>query len=207
MTWRTSSDQRTFRHRWTATIPVTALLASLLTVAQVPQEAAADTPGGLASMPSVPVVPAGGMEAPPTDDSSADALGPGQQPGSEVSDGGGRPTATPLSPSATWDVSKQTGDFTWSYPLRVPPAPGGLQPDLALSYASSAVDGRTSATNNQASWVGTAGAWGRASSSGRTAAAWRTRKVAVLPRRASTTSGTCAGVATTPPRCSAAVVV
>lgn len=154
MTWTTSPDRRTFRRRWTATIPVTALLASLLVVVQVPQEAAADTPGGLASMPSVPVVPAGGMEAPPTDDSSADALGPGQQPGSEVSAGGGRPTATPLSPSATWDVSKQTGDFTWSYPLRVPPAPGGLEPDLALSYASSAVDGRTSATNNQASWVG-----------------------------------------------------
>ncbi|MFD1049429.1 hypothetical protein ACFQ1S_29785 [Kibdelosporangium lantanae] len=27
----------------------------------------------------------------------------------------------------TWNVSAQTGDFTWSYPLRVPPAPGGLE--------------------------------------------------------------------------------
>ncbi|MFD6140283.1 RHS repeat domain-containing protein [Promicromonospora sp. NPDC060271] len=154
MTWHAHPEQRTFRRRWTATVPLIALVASLLVVAQAPPDASAATPGGLAGMPSVPVVPAGGMDAPPSDDSSADALGPGQRPGSEVSDGGGRPTATPLSPSATWDVSKQTGDFTWSYPLRVPPAPGGLQPSLALSYASSAVDGRTSATNNQASWVG-----------------------------------------------------
>jgi hypothetical protein len=49
-------------------------------------------------------------------------------------------------------VSAQSGDFTWSYPLRVPPAPGDSQPSLALSYASSSVDGKTSATNNQASW-------------------------------------------------------
>lgn len=154
MTWNTHPDRRTVRRRWIATVPVTALIASLLVVAQVPQEAAAATPGGLPGMPSVPVVPADGMDAPPSGDSSEDALGAGQQPGSEVSDGGGRPTATTLSPSATWDVSKQTGDFTWSYPLRVPPAPGGLEPSLALSYASSAVDGRTSATNNQPSWVG-----------------------------------------------------
>ncbi|MBE1876861.1 RHS repeat domain-containing protein [Myceligenerans pegani] len=154
MTWRTSSDRRTVRRRWTATIPVTALVASLLVVAQAPQEAAADTPGGIAGMPSVPVVPDGAMDAPATDDTTSDALSGPQNPGSEVSDGGGRPTATPLSPSATWDVSEQTGDFTWSYPLRVPPVPGGLGPNLALSYASSAVDGRTSATNNQPSWVG-----------------------------------------------------
>jgi RHS repeat-associated protein len=38
--------------------------------------------------------------------------------------------------------------------LRVPPAPGGLAPELALTYASSTADGRTSATNNQSSWIG-----------------------------------------------------
>lgn len=154
MTWHTGPEQRTSRRRWTATIPVAALVASLLVVTQTPQEAFADTPGGLGGMPSVPVVAADAMEAPASDDSTADALSGAQDPGSEVSDGGGRPTATPLSPSATWDVSKQTGDFTWSYPLRVPPVPGGLEPSLALGYASSAVDGRTSATNNQPSWVG-----------------------------------------------------
>ncbi|PRY40479.1 RHS repeat-associated protein [Umezawaea tangerina] len=77
-----------------------------------------------------------------------------QGPGGGGVDGGGTSRATPLSPSAKWDVSGQTGDFTWSYPMRVPPVPGGLAPQPALSYASSSVDGRTSATNNQASWVG-----------------------------------------------------
>jgi len=74
--------------------------------------------------------------------------------GSTTPDGGGSSKATSLSPSATWDVSEQTGDFSWSYPLRVPPSPGGLVPNLALSYSSAEVDGRTGATNNQASWIG-----------------------------------------------------
>ncbi|PZG02368.1 hypothetical protein C1I99_02610, partial [Micromonospora deserti] len=60
---------------------------------------------------------------------------------------------TSLAPSATWAVGVQSGDFSWSYPVRVPPAPG-LTPKVALSYTSSVVDGRTASTNNQASWLG-----------------------------------------------------
>lgn len=44
--------------------------------------------------------------------------------------------------------------MTWSYPFRVPPSASGLDPQLALSYSSSSVDGRTTSTNNQPSWVG-----------------------------------------------------
>ncbi|MDG4820801.1 RHS repeat-associated core domain-containing protein [Asanoa sp. WMMD1127] len=62
--------------------------------------------------------------------------------------------ATPLAPSATWSAGRGSGDFTWSYPFRVPPVPGGLDPDLAISYSSASLDGRTSNTNNQPSWVG-----------------------------------------------------
>lgn len=62
--------------------------------------------------------------------------------------------ATPLSPSATWQVSAQTGGFSWSYPIGVPPGLGGPQPTLAVSYASASVDGRMASTNNQTSWVG-----------------------------------------------------
>ncbi|WP_255283733.1 RHS repeat-associated core domain-containing protein, partial [Saccharomonospora azurea] len=51
-------------------------------------------------------------------------------------------------------MSAQTGTFTWSYPMRVPPAPGGLAPEVSLSYSSAAVDGLTSATNTQAGWAG-----------------------------------------------------
>lgn len=63
-------------------------------------------------------------------------------------------TATSLSPSATWNVSNQSGAFSWSYPLRLPPTPGGPTPNIGFAYSSSAIDGRTVATNNQASWVG-----------------------------------------------------
>ncbi|MFI8436171.1 RHS repeat-associated core domain-containing protein [Streptomyces sp. NPDC079020] len=62
--------------------------------------------------------------------------------------------ATPLAPSASWSVAQSTGGFTWSYPLRVVPTPGGLTPTVGLSYTSQSVDGRTSATNNQGSWIG-----------------------------------------------------
>jgi len=63
-------------------------------------------------------------------------------------------TASSLAPSAKWQVSAQTGDFSWSYPLRTPPSPGGPSPQLALSYSAGSVDGRTVSTNNQPSWVG-----------------------------------------------------
>ncbi|MFL6073818.1 MAG: RHS repeat-associated core domain-containing protein [Mycobacteriales bacterium] len=62
--------------------------------------------------------------------------------------------ATSLSPSGKWSVDTQSGDFTWSYPLKVPDVPGQLGPDLALDYSSGQVDGRTAGTNNQTSWIG-----------------------------------------------------
>ncbi|MFE2561773.1 RHS repeat-associated core domain-containing protein [Streptomyces sp. NPDC059352] len=62
--------------------------------------------------------------------------------------------ATPLSPSASWQVSANSGTFTWNHPMRVPPVPGGLHPSLSLSYSTGAVDGRVAAANNQPSWVG-----------------------------------------------------
>ncbi|WP_433041771.1 polymorphic toxin-type HINT domain-containing protein [Dactylosporangium sp. CS-033363] len=62
--------------------------------------------------------------------------------------------ATSLSPSSTWSAGNPTGNFGWSYPLRVPPGLGGPTPSIALSYSSSSVDGRSSATNNQPSMIG-----------------------------------------------------
>ncbi|MBQ1010712.1 RHS repeat protein [Micromonospora sp. M51] len=63
-------------------------------------------------------------------------------------------SATPLQPSSTWSAGGHSGAFTWSYPMRVPPAPGGPAPQLELSYSSQSVDGRHAASNNQPSWVG-----------------------------------------------------
>lgn len=63
-------------------------------------------------------------------------------------------TATSLTPASTWQVSQQTGAFSWSYPLRVVPGVGGPEPSLAVSYSASSIDGRTGGTNTQGSWVG-----------------------------------------------------
>jgi RHS repeat-associated protein len=62
--------------------------------------------------------------------------------------------ATALAPSASWSVSQSTGGFSWSYPMRTVPVAGGLAPTVGLSYQSQSTDGRTSATNNQGSWIG-----------------------------------------------------
>ncbi|WP_051702759.1 SpvB/TcaC N-terminal domain-containing protein [Oerskovia turbata] len=71
-----------------------------------------------------------------------------------TSGGSGNWSATPLSTSATWQAGGPSGNFSWSYPMRVVPAPGGLQPELALSYSSGSLDGRVASTNNQSGWVG-----------------------------------------------------
>ncbi|MFJ8104621.1 RHS repeat-associated core domain-containing protein [Streptomyces sp. NPDC096132] len=62
--------------------------------------------------------------------------------------------ATALSPSASWTVSNSSGGFSWNYPLRTVPTPGGLTPTVGLGYSSQSADGRTAATNNQGSWIG-----------------------------------------------------
>ncbi|GAA0590413.1 RHS repeat-associated core domain-containing protein [Kribbella sandramycini] len=62
--------------------------------------------------------------------------------------------ATSLSPTGAWQVSTASGTFSWNYDFSVPQVPGGLVPELAASYSSQSVDGRTVATNNQTSWIG-----------------------------------------------------
>ncbi|MCX5092643.1 polymorphic toxin-type HINT domain-containing protein [Streptomyces sp. NBC_00365] len=62
--------------------------------------------------------------------------------------------ASPLSASSTWNTNLNTGDFTWSYDMPLPAVPGSFAPQVDLSYSSGGVDGRTSNTNNQTSWVG-----------------------------------------------------
>ncbi|WP_146877315.1 hypothetical protein [Actinomadura madurae] len=59
--------------------------------------------------------------------------------------------ATSLEASATWGAGGNSGDFGWSYPMRVPPVPGGLTPKVQLTYSSGSVDGKTANTNGQPS--------------------------------------------------------
>ncbi|MER5862818.1 ricin-type beta-trefoil lectin domain protein [Kitasatospora sp. NPDC002040] len=62
-------------------------------------------------------------------------------------------TATDLSASGAWSQSA-SGAFTYSYPITTPPSLTGPGPGVALSYDSQSVDGKTSARNSQASWIG-----------------------------------------------------
>ncbi|HEY2505822.1 MAG TPA: RHS repeat-associated core domain-containing protein [Streptosporangiaceae bacterium] len=63
-------------------------------------------------------------------------------------------SATPLAEAGSWAEGGSEGAFTYSYPITVPPVPGGLAPEVSLDYNSQSVDGLTSSTNNQASWIG-----------------------------------------------------
>ncbi|MEV6644325.1 polymorphic toxin-type HINT domain-containing protein [Amycolatopsis sp. NPDC051371] len=68
--------------------------------------------------------------------------------------GDGDFSATDLKPSGAWKAGGSSADFTYSYPISTPSAVGGTGPSVSLNYSSSAVDGLTSATNNQASGIG-----------------------------------------------------
>ncbi|WP_406359489.1 RHS repeat-associated core domain-containing protein [Streptomyces sp. NBC_00715] len=68
--------------------------------------------------------------------------------------GSGDYTASPLSPSSTWEAGGSSGAFTWSYDMTVPPPAAGPAPVASLSYDSGGIDGRTASTNNQGSQVG-----------------------------------------------------
>ncbi|MGW5649003.1 hypothetical protein ACWEV3_15960 [Saccharopolyspora sp. NPDC003752] len=132
---------------------ITSLLVSTGVPVQV-VEAAGGPSVPLPKTSSVPVTEQT-MQPRPQDEAARDALKGDQPAGAgEGKPGVGKYEATSLRPSATWDVSAHTGDFTWDYPLRVPPVPGSLQPELALSFSPGSLDGLTSATNTQASWVG-----------------------------------------------------
>ncbi|MFJ5230358.1 RHS repeat-associated core domain-containing protein [Kitasatospora sp. NPDC088391] len=71
-----------------------------------------------------------------------------------ASGSGGSFAATSLQSSSAWSAGSNMGNFTYSYPVQVPAGIAGGVPTVALSYDSSSVDGKTSASNSQSSWVG-----------------------------------------------------
>lgn len=62
-------------------------------------------------------------------------------------------------PQATWgkpsdfQVGLSSGSLNYSYPLSIPPGPGGLQPSLELAYASQSVNGNHNLQSTNP-WVG-----------------------------------------------------
>ncbi|MEV6412478.1 RHS repeat-associated core domain-containing protein [Kribbella sp. NPDC051718] len=144
------------RRRLAGLLAATLFISVLVGSPPTTVTAAAAGGGPSVPLPNVPSVNVTGQQMQPRDkdEASTRALSGDQPQSGAAADGSGTQHATQLAPSSTWSVAAQSGTFTWSYPIDVPPSPGGLQPSLALSYSSSAVDGRTSATNNQPSWVG-----------------------------------------------------
>ncbi|WP_371659893.1 ricin-type beta-trefoil lectin domain protein [Streptomyces sp. NBC_00280] len=67
---------------------------------------------------------------------------------------GGDFGATPLSSAGSWSQGGSSGAFTYAYTMAGPEVPSGPSPNVTLSYNSQSSDGRTSATNNQVSWIG-----------------------------------------------------
>lgn len=62
--------------------------------------------------------------------------------------------ATSLSQAGNWQAGGSAGGFTYSIPVPVPPAPGGLTPKISFDYSSAAIDGLTKSTSQQSSWIG-----------------------------------------------------
>ncbi|MGW1282033.1 polymorphic toxin-type HINT domain-containing protein [Streptomyces tsukubensis] len=63
-------------------------------------------------------------------------------------------SATPIPSAGSWSAGNGAGAFTYSYQMQAPSVPAGPSPALGFGYNSQAVDGATSSTNNQPSWVG-----------------------------------------------------
>ncbi|WP_169732888.1 RHS repeat-associated core domain-containing protein [Haloechinothrix halophila] len=61
--------------------------------------------------------------------------------------------ATDLSAAGSWEAGGPSGAFTYSVPMRTPPAEG-VVPQVGLNYNSQSIDGKTSGKNNQAPWTG-----------------------------------------------------
>ncbi|GAA2793147.1 RHS repeat domain-containing protein [Crossiella cryophila] len=144
------------RSRRAITIGLVAALSLSLVVATASTASAAGGPSvELPEVPSVPVtLVRQGSRGNEKDEAGQSARRGDQAKLPAAQRGDGDYSATALSQSGKGEVAGQTGDFNWSYQLKVPPAAGELMPSLGLGYNSGAVDGLTSASNNQASWVG-----------------------------------------------------
>ncbi|GIM92558.1 polymorphic toxin-type HINT domain-containing protein [Paractinoplanes toevensis] len=71
----------------------------------------------------------------------------------DTESGEGDYKASDLQASGSWTAGDSSGAFTYTNKIAVPAAQGPT-PEIALSYSSQMVDGRTAGANNQASWAG-----------------------------------------------------
>ena len=151
-----STDPRSHRRRLAVAVVLMAVAASLgasTTAGAAP--AVAPSPGPVVqghAWKASGTLPAMRPATAATTVAAATLLAAGSTATSSV--GAGSFAATSLSPATGWQGGLSGGAFTWSYPMRVPPAAAGPQPAVSLSYDSHAVDGETGSTNNQPGAVG-----------------------------------------------------
>jgi YD repeat-containing protein len=67
---------------------------------------------------------------------------------------GGNFGAEPVSEQTQWVTGDSSGAYTYTYPIELPPVPGGMAPTVSLNYDSQSVDGLDASTNNEASSIG-----------------------------------------------------
>ncbi|MEU3062279.1 RHS repeat protein, partial [Streptomyces subrutilus] len=105
---------------------------------------------------SAPAAGSGFLRAPAAGPAAAPAAGSAVTLAASAGADGANGTykATSLNPSGSWQAGGSAGDFSWSYPLDIPASLGGPSPSLSLGYSSAQIDGRTSASAQQTSWVG-----------------------------------------------------
>ncbi|MFJ9695644.1 polymorphic toxin-type HINT domain-containing protein [Kitasatospora sp. NPDC101183] len=118
-----------------------------------------DLPAAAAGTGTAPAPKAGTTQAAFRTALTAGAAAPAAAPtvlaaDAPASGGAGTYSATSLAPSQSWTAGEASGAFSYSYPIQAPPSIGAAAPKVTLGYSSTAVDGRTSSTNSQASWIG-----------------------------------------------------
>ncbi|MER7754510.1 polymorphic toxin-type HINT domain-containing protein [Kitasatospora sp. NPDC097643] len=130
--------------------------AAATITADVTLPAASDATGPAAksAAPTAESAPSSDSAAAPAAVASAESAALVLAADTAAGGSGGTYAATSLNPSMAWSAGSNVGNFTYSYPIHLPPALGGAAPAVSLDYNSAAVDGRTSATNSQASWIG-----------------------------------------------------
>ncbi|MFD8966406.1 RHS repeat-associated core domain-containing protein [Streptomyces sp. NPDC059568] len=113
--------------------------------------AAASTREGSSAKPAVWRGTSGAASVRQVADSAGGALMVGTSYGAGS---GGDFAASPLVSAGSWTAGGSSGAFTYAYTMAGPQVPAGPSPNVTLSYNSQSSDGRTSATNNQVSWIG-----------------------------------------------------
>lgn len=137
------------------TTPAVAACRVQTPLAQGQNDASSQLVSGVVTFPSAAI---GSAQAQASSKPAATVIAAVPADGGSGSADGGGPAgqygATTLKAEGSWAEGGDTGGFTYSYPIAVPPATSKLAPDIDLSYNSEGTDGQTASSQAQANWIG-----------------------------------------------------